>query len=153
VRILLLAVHISAGVLGLGLGAAAMALPKRPGWHTALGRTYQGAVAVMTSSAVALAALAPARLWPLGAVAVATEACALAGWAARRRHRSGWLARHIRWMASSYLSFVTAALVVNWSNPLAWVLPTLIGTPLVVRTVSRHHPGPRAVDPSAVLPR
>lgn len=115
-----------------------MAVPKRAGWHTRLGRTYQGVVAAMTSTAVALAAFAPARLWYLAVIAVATEVAALAGWAERRRHRPGWLPRHIRWMAGSYVSFVTAALVVNWSSPLAWVLPTLVGTPLIALAAGRH---------------
>lgn len=141
VHTVLLGVHITAGTIGLLLGPLALAVPKRAGWHPRLGVAYQGAVAVMTASALSLAALAPSRLWWLGPIAVATEAAALAGWAVRRRHSSGWLGWHIRLMCGSYLSFVTAALVVNWASPLAWVLPTAVGTPLIIRAVKRAtHP-------------
>lgn len=134
---LLLTAHITAGTVGLALGPLVMAASKRAGWHIRLGLTYQVVVATMTLSALGLVALAPARLWGLGLIAAATEAAALAGWVVRRRRRPGWLPRHIRLMCGSYISFVTGALVVNWSNPLAWILPTMIGTPLIIVTVQR----------------
>ncbi len=133
----LLSVHVTAGAVGLMLGPLAMAVPKRAGWHPRLGVAYQGVVAVMTVSALGLVALAPGRLWGLGLIAGATEAAALAGWAVRRRRPSGWLGWHIRLMCGSYLSFVTAALVVNWASPLAWALPAVIGAPLIPRAVKR----------------
>lgn len=149
VHTILLAAHITAGTVGLLLGPLALAVPKRAGWHPLLGVAYQGAVAVLAATALGLVALAPGRLWWLGLIAVATEVAALAGWQARRRHAPGWVGRHIRFMCSSYVSFLTAALVVNWASPLAWVLPTLIGTPLINRAVrraapSRSLPGRRA---------
>ncbi len=151
VHTVLLGVHISAGTIGLLLGPLALVVPKRVGWHPRLGVAYQGAIAVMTVSALGLVALAPGRLWWLGLIAVATEAAALAGWAVRRQHSSGWLGWHIRLMCGSYLSFVTAALVVNWASPLAWVLPTAVGTPLIIRAVQRvTHP---SIRPSTPPPR
>jgi hypothetical protein len=149
VHTVLLGVHITAGTIGLLLGPLALAVPKRVGWHPRLGVAYQCAVAVMTATALGLVALAPGRLWWLGLIAVATEAAALAGWAVRRRHPAGWLGWHIRLMCGSYLSFVTAALVVNWASPLAWVLPTTVGTPLIIRTVQRvAHPSIRSSTPA-----
>jgi hypothetical protein len=132
----LLGVHVAAGITGLLLGPLALVAPKHVR-HARLGVAYQSVVAVMTSSALGLVALAPGRLWALGGIAAATEAAALAGWRVRRRGAPGWLPRHIRLMCGSYLSFVTAALVMNWASPLAWVLPTLIGTPLINRTVQQ----------------
>lgn len=136
-----LAVHIAAGTSGLLIGPLAMVALKRRGWHTRLGWGYQVAVAVMTTSALGLVAMAPARLWGLAPVAIATEVAALLGWAVRRRHAPGWLPMHIRLMCGSYVSFLTAALVVNWSSPLAWVLPTVVGSPLIAMTVSRASGG------------
>lgn len=136
-HMILLGVHITAGTVGLLLGPVALRAPKQAGWHPRVGLAYQGVVAGMTTTALGLVALAPGRLWGLGLIAAATEAAALAGWRVRRRHAPGWLPRHIRLMCGSYLSFVTAALVVNWASPLAWVLPTLIGTPLINRAVTR----------------
>lgn len=145
----LLTAHVAAGTVGLLLGPLALAVPKRAGWHPRLGVAYQGAVAVLAATALGLVALAPGRLWWLGLIATATEAAALAGWQVRRRHAPGWVPLHVRYMCSSYLSFLTAALVVNWGSPLAWVLPTLIGTPLINRAVRRaSHPA----SPSPVRP-
>ncbi|MEZ0163254.1 hypothetical protein AB2L27_00575 [Kineococcus sp. LSe6-4] len=127
----LLATHIAAGCTGLLVGALTLAVRKRRGWHTRCGLAYQGIVAVMRSSAVALALTAPRVLWGLLVIAVTTETAALAGWVVARRRRPGWLPVHISLTAGSYVSFVTAALVVNWSSPLAWVVPTLVGSPLI----------------------
>jgi hypothetical protein len=145
----LLAAHIAAGSAGLLIGPIAMAAPKHRGWHTRAGISYQVAVAMLTVTALGLAFMAPGRLWPLALIAVATEAAALVGWLEQRRRRPGWLPRHVGFMAGSYVSFVTAALVVNWPNPLSWILPSVIGTPLIARAAAHaavpgHQPDPRA---------
>lgn len=133
----LLLVHVIAGIAGLLLGPLALAVPKRAGWHPRLGRVYLVVVAAMTSTAVVLAVLDPARLWWLGLIAAATAVTALLGWRARLRRAPGWVGRHVSLMCGSYVSFVTAALVVNWSGPLTWVLPTLIGSPLIAAASRR----------------
>lgn len=136
-RSVVLAVHVVAGVAGLALGPLAMSAAKGPGRHTRAGTAYQGAVAVVAITALGLAALAWARLWPLALIAVLTEAAALAGWWLARRRVAGWLPWHVRLMCGSYVSLVTALLVVNWGSPLAWVAPTLVGSPLIALAVSR----------------
>jgi hypothetical protein len=135
-REVLLAAHITAGTAGLLIGPIAMATPKRRGWHTRAGIGYQVAVALLTTTAIGLTAFAPGRLWPLALIAVATETAALVGWRAQRRRTPGWLPRHVGFMAGSYVSFVTAALVVNWPNPFSWILPTVVGTPLIARAAA-----------------
>jgi hypothetical protein len=146
IRDALLAVHICAGVGGLLVGPIAMRAPKRRGLHTRAGLAYQVAVAVLAATALGLVVLAPGRLWGLGVIAVATEAAALAGLAVERRRAPGWLSWHIGLMCGSYISFVTAALVVNWASPLAWILPTIVGTPLIAAATAHagRHPVPTA---------
>lgn len=133
----LLFVHVIAGTTGLLLGPLALAVPKRAGWHPWLGRAYLVVVAEMTSTAMALAVLDPTRLWFVGLIAVATAVTALTGWRARVRRAPSWVGRHVSLMCGSYVSFVTAALVVNWSSPLTWILPTLIGSPLIAAASRR----------------
>lgn len=133
-RTLLLLAHIGAGCVGLLIGAAALLARRRRRWHVRFGLAYQAVVALMTSTAVVLAATAVVTPWGLVIIAVATEAAAITGWVVARRRRPGWLPLHISFMAGSYVSFITAALMVNWSSPLAWVLPTLIGSPLIAWT-------------------
>ena len=146
----LLAVHVSSGVTGLALGPIAYLVRRRSGWHRPVGRLYLAVVGAMTSSALGLVAFDPGRLWGLGTIAAATAATAAAGWWVRRRRSRGWLPTHIRLMGGSYLSFVTAALVVSWSSPVAWVLPTLVGAPAITlavqRATRRQPPLPRPGD-------
>lgn len=143
---LLLGFHVAAGVAGLVIGPVAMTARKRRGLHTRAGLAYQAAVALLTTTAVGLAALEWGRLWWLALIAVATEAAALGGWWARRRAFRGWIRWHVQLMAGSYVSFVTAFLVVNWSSPLAWVLPTVVASPLIARASAR---APRSLEPRA----
>lgn len=137
VRALLLVVHVGAGCTGLLVGAAAALVRRRRSWHVPVGRAYQAVVALMTSSAVVLAATAVVTPWGLVVIAVATEAAAVTGWVVARRRRPGWLPVHVSFILGSYVSFVTAALMTNWSSPLAWVLPTLIGSPLIAWAARR----------------
>ncbi|MEX2289828.1 MAG: hypothetical protein WD794_05810 [Mycobacteriales bacterium] len=142
----LLLLHVTAGVTGLLVGPVALVARKQRGrWHGSFGRLYQASVAVLTATTVGLVLAAPTELWWLGVIGAATQVAAATGWWVQHRRRPGWLPRHVRLMCGSYISSVTAAPVVNWSSPLAWVLPTLVGTPaieLAVRRVSRHRPRP-----------
>lgn len=150
-RTFLLVVHISSGSLALLAGPVAMLLPKRPGWHPRLGRAYQVLVALLCASAVGLAVLQPA-LWWLGIIAGVTWAAALAGWQVRRLRRPGWLPWHISLMCGSYVSLVTALLVVNLGlgDAFAWVLPTIAGTPLIARAAYRAAVRGNGVHPVCV---
>jgi hypothetical protein len=152
-RMFLLIVHISSGSLALLAGPVAMLLPKRPGWHPRLGRAYQVLVAVLCASAIGLAVLQPA-LWWLGIIAGITWAAALAGWQVRRLRRPGWLPWHISLMCGSYISLVTALLVVNLglADPFAWVLPSIAGTPLIARAAYRAAVRGNGVPPVRVAP-
>jgi len=140
----LLTVHVIAGTAGLALGPIAMLLPKRRGMHPRVGLVYQAVLAALTVSALGLAMLDFDQLWWLALIAVGTEVAALAGWRAARQRRTGWLPRHVGLMCGSYVSLVTALLVVSWDSPLAWILPTVIGSPLIARArarASRQSPG------------
>ena len=128
----LLSIHVVSGSLALLTGPVALAAPKRHGWHPRAGTWYLALAAVLCASAVGLAILRPA-VWWLGVVAAATLAAALGGRALRRRQRPGWLPGHVALMCGSYLSLLTALLVVNLGlgNPVGWVLPTAVGSPLI----------------------
>jgi len=134
----LLIIHIVSGSLGLLAGPAAMLVPKRRGWHTRLGTTYVTLVAVLCLAAIGLAVLHPADWW-LGLIAAATLAAALAGRELRRRQPPGWLPWHISLMCGSYISLVTALFVVGLGigSPVAWILPSLVGSPLIARQAVR----------------
>jgi hypothetical protein len=137
-RTYLLTVHISSGTLGLLAGPFAMLAPKRPGWHPRIGRIYQLCVALICATAIGLAVMQPA-LWWLGVIAAVTWVAALAGWLVRRGRRPGWLPWHISLMCGSYISLVTALFVVNLGvhAVIAWVVPTVVGSPLIAMAAYR----------------
>lgn len=136
-RTVLLAAHIAAGAVGLVVGPLAMRVPKRRGRHTRLGVAYQLLTTTLCASALGLVVYRP-DVWPLALIAIATEAAALAGWAVRRRAATGWLRLHVSLMCGSYVSFVTAFLVVNFQRSVVpWILPTLVATPLIGRAARR----------------
>jgi hypothetical protein len=146
-RIFLLSVHITSGSLGLLVGPLAMLAPKRPGRHPRLGRAYQLLVALLCLSAGGLIVLEPS-LWPLGLIAALTWAAALGGWWMRRHQPRGWLQWHVSLMCGSYISLVTALFVVNLNGRLvAWLLPTLVGSPLIAWTNIRLARAPAGMVP------
>lgn len=130
----LLSIHVISGSLALLAGPVAMAVPKRRGWHPRAGTWYVALTAVLCMSAIGLAVLRPA-VWWLGIIAVATLAAALAGRQMRRQRPRYWLPWHISLMCGSYISLLTALLVVNLGlgDPIAWILPTIVGSPLIAR--------------------
>lgn len=133
-------IHVTAGVAGLVLGPIAMRAGKRRGPHTRAGEAYHWAFAVLFVSAVVLAISDWSGSGFLAFVAAGSYAFALVGYVAAKRRRPRWVLRHVAGQGGSYIAMTTALLVVNWENltgtagresPLPWVLPTLIGTPLI----------------------
>jgi len=146
----LLVPHVAAGTLGLALGPLAMVLPKRAR-HAVVGRVFVGVTVVMTTTALALALLSLPGNAHLAVIATATLAACVAGLVVRRRRRPGWLRPHVVLMLSSYTSFTTAFLLTVWDSPLAWVLPTVVGSPLIALTVRRLPAAPRRRPSPAVV--
>lgn len=126
-RTLLLVVHVGAGVAGLLAGPPAMAAAFHDRRSTPAGRTYLAAVTVLTATAAGLVVLGPAALWPFLLLAAYTEAAVV------HARRAQPLPRHVRLVCGSYVSLVTALLVVSWGSLLAWIVPTVVGTVLVER--------------------
>lgn len=130
---ILMTVHIAAGAAGLLVGPLAIAAALGGGRRNAAALAYQVAVAVVATTALGFVVLDWRSWWPFVILAVGTEAAVAAGWWARSHRTPGWLGRHVRLICGSYISLVTALLVVSWDSLLAWILPTVIGTVLVER--------------------
>jgi len=82
---------------------------------------------------VALSALDWDRLWWLALVGAFSYAFAALGYLAAKRRWHGWLTAHVSGQGGSYIAMTTALLVVNLgtASPLAWIAPTVIGSPLI----------------------
>lgn len=127
----LLVVHAIAGTLGLVLGPVAAGLSARQRDSHRWTAGYQGAVTLVCVTALGLVALAPETFWWLTFFAVGTQAAIVVA----RRTDSAVL--RTRLLGGSYVSLVTALLVVSWDNPLAWIVPTVLGVGLVERAAAR----------------
>lgn len=128
-----LVLHIAAAVTALVAGPVAMRAPKRRGLHTNAGGVYHWLVLATCVSGATLAALDLERIWWLIPVAAFSYTFALVGYVAARVRWRGWLVAHISGQGGSYIALLTALLVVNAGTdaPLAWILPTAVGSPIV----------------------
>jgi hypothetical protein len=128
-----LTIHASCGSAGLVLGPVAMLSGKRRGTHTRSGEAYHWVFLVLFFSAVALAVLNWDEVWWLAFVGAGSYALALLGYLSAKRRWKGWLRAHVAGQGGSYIAMVTALLVVNigGESALPWIVPTLIGTPII----------------------
>jgi hypothetical protein len=136
----ILAVHIALGATGLVLGAIALLVRKHRGRHTRVGEAYHWIMLSVCVTATVIAVLDWQRLWWFVFIATGSYAFALLGYVAAKRRWPGWLRAHITGQGGSYIAMVTALLVVNWqrltgepgvNSPWAWMLPTVIGSPII----------------------
>ncbi|MGH8539368.1 MAG: DUF2306 domain-containing protein [Stenotrophobium sp.] len=144
-----LAFHIACGVSALILGLVAMRASKRRGLHTNAGEIYHWLMASVFVSACVLAILAWQRLWWFLPIAAGSYAFALLGYLAAKLRWRNWLRYHLIGQGGSYIAMTTAVLVVNvgigawW----AWILPTLIGSPVIAWIVREVAMGRRPKYP------
>jgi len=144
---LVLLVHIPAGLTCVVTGAVALISRKQRGRHPAVGEVYFWAITVVYVPATALAAMhwaESAYLFVLGALAFAFASVAFC---ARKGRWPGWLTVHMVGMSLSYIVLLTAFYVDNgpklplWNKLptiVFWVGPSIIGVPLLTRTLLRH---------------
>ena len=142
----IVAIHVLAGLICTVAGIVAMLTPKCAGRHPSAGTVYYWSLVVFLS----MTALSILR-WPhnthLFVLGILSFGAGVVGRRARRRLWRRWLPVHITGMAVSYILLLTAFYVDNgphlplWRSlpPLAlWVLPSLVGLPLLIWALRRH---------------
>jgi hypothetical protein len=143
----IVACHVAFGLTCVVTGAIAMLSQKRQGRHPLFGTLYfwclSGVFASMTVLSLAHWA-EDGDLFVLGALSFSA---ALTGRFARRHRWPQWIRLHIVGMSLSYILLLTAFYVDNskslplWKDlpPIAfWILPSLVGLPLLVWALLRH---------------
>ena len=140
-----LAVHVIAGLVCVICGAVAALSRKGGARHLRFGRIYIWGLAVVFATMTILAVIRwreNAHLFAIGSLAFAAG---LVGYLNRRRRPY----IHITGMGLSYVALLTGFYVDNGPNlPLwdrlpawsYWVLPSLIGLPLIARAIDAHFP-------------
>lgn len=143
----ILTIHIFSGTLGLMLGPVALLARKRKGRHTNFGEAYHWTMLLVCFTASAVAILQWEKNWYFLFIGLFSYWNAFKGYRAAKKRPPGWLATHIAGMSGSYIALVTAFFVVNVSSVTgihslltltAWILPTLIGVPLISRVQRRY---------------
>jgi hypothetical protein len=143
----IVAVHVAAGVICTVAGIVAMLAPKRSGRHPSAGTVYYWSLVVVFLTMAALSILrwpANTHLFVLG---VLSFSAGVVGRTEQRRLAPVRLRIHVAGMGLSYILLLTAFYVDNgphlpiWRSlpPLAhWVLPSLVGLPILIWAITRH---------------
>jgi hypothetical protein len=141
----LLSIHIAAGAVGLLVGPVAMwqvtrrlAAARSP--ETGADAAYHWLVLAVCLSAAVLVIWFRPELWWLVPVAAFSYALVLLGRFAVARRFRGWTHAYVHGQGGSYIALVTALVVValtvdgpvtGTAQVIPWVLPAVIGTPLI----------------------
>jgi len=141
-----LAMHIACALTAVIAGVLAATAKKRAGRHPRAGRIYLWALGGIFITATIMAATRWREDAHLFAIAVIAFSLGLYGYLARRRHRPGWPAHHGIGMGGSFIALFTGFYVDNgpflplWNHLphwTYWMLPSIIGVPLIWRAVYR----------------
>lgn len=140
-----LAVHVLAGLTAVLTGASAALTRKGSQRHVLSGRWFYRAITVVFATAAVLTAMRWRQDYHLLIIGTVAFGAAVTGVRHRRRHRAGDTG-HILGMGIAYVAMLTAFYVDNgphlplWDRlpPLVfWFLPSVVGTPIIVRAVRR----------------
>lgn len=154
-----LAVHVLAALVAVIAGAVAALTGKGGARHVRFGRRYYRAICVVFVTATILAVMRWREDYHLFLIGAVAFAAASIGFLHRRRRRSGDTP-HIAGMGISYVAMLTAFYVDNgphlplWDRlpPMAfWLLPSLVGGPIVVRALRNARR--QASPPTVPAPR
>ena len=143
----MIAVHVVFGLVCAVAGLVAIVSFKRDGRHPTAGTVYYWSLAGVFVTATALSAVWWSENYHLFVLGSLSFAAVLLGRTAHRSRWNRWLPIHIAGMGTSYVLLMTAFYVDNGRNlplwnqlPQAafWILPSLIGIPLITRQLLRH---------------
>ena len=143
--LVVLAVHVVAGLTAVITGAAAALACKGSPRHIRAGRRYYRTITAVFATATALAAMRWAQDWYLFALGAVAFTAATAGYLHRRYHRPGDTG-HIAGMGIAYTAMLTAFYVDNGPHLPLWdrlptlafsLLPSAIAVPLITRAIIR----------------
>jgi hypothetical protein len=147
-------IHIPLGLACVGAGAMAMLSEKRRGRHSTAGKVYYWCLLALFASATFLSVMRWAENYHLFTLGALSFASACLGRRALQQRWPYWARLHITGMGFSYVLMLIAFYVDNGKQlPLwkdlphftYWLLPLVIGIPLIVRALLWH---PLARKPS-----
>lgn len=144
---LFLITHILTGIICLIIGLFAMSSKKKKGKHTIAGEIYHFSYVFVFVTAIIMSILHWEKSQYLFYIALFSYGLALLGYLAVKKKWKNWLGFHLGGMLGSYIGIVTATLVVNvhripllneFPTLVIWFLPTIIGTPMIVKVGQKY---------------
>lgn len=157
--LVILLVHILAGLTGVVCGATAALTRKGSPAYVRFGRIYGWALVAIIATMAAMAAMRWQDNWHLVPIGLVAGTALAIGWLDRRHTTEGHDRVHLVAMGCSYVALLTGFYVDNgphlplwqylpdWSF---WVLPSLVGLPIIWAAVSRRptpHPATSPPEP------
>lgn len=145
--LIVLSLHILAGLTCAVTGVLAMLSKKQHGFHSKCGNIYYKSLWVVFVTASVMAILKWKEDYYLFILGLISFCTAFIARKAIKNKWSKWSIIHISGMGLSYVFLLTAFYVDNgkflpvWKdfNPLVyWLLPGAIGIPIIIRTLFRH---------------
>ena len=159
--LIILLVHVLLAIICVISGIIAMLAKKQIGIHSKVGNMYYYSIWMVFITASILAALRWREdyyLFILGAIAFSS---AFIGRKALQNRWRKWGIIHIIGMGNSYIFLITAFYVDNgkflpiWKNfhpMIYWLLPAVIGVPLILRTLFTHPLSRKYFEKSSNVP-
>jgi len=141
------ALHVLLALICVVVGFAAMMTNKHSANHPKLGLIYFWLLAAVFATSAVLSLMRWREDYHLFVLGMLSFGSAWLGRAAAARESPRSIRRHLSYMGVSYVLLLTAFYVDNGRNlPIwrdlpsivYWVLPALIGVPLILRTLWRH---------------
>lgn len=145
--LIILSIHILAGLTCAVTGVFAMLSKKQHGFHSKSGNIYYRSLWIVFITASIIAIMRWQEDYYLFILGLISFCAAFIGRSAIKRKWPKWSVMHITGMGLSYIFLLTAFYVDNgkflpvWKDfyPLVyWLLPGAIGIPIIIRTLLRH---------------
>ena len=143
----IIGIHVVAALVCVVAGVVAMFAKKQPGTHPKAGRIYYWFLWVVFITVIIIAIVRWKEDYYLFILGSISFLSAYIGRRALKNKWEKWSIIHISCMGFSYIVLLTAFYVDNgkslpvWENfpPLLyWILPALIGIPIIIITLLRH---------------
>jgi len=143
----IISIHIIAAFICVLSGVIAMFANKQPGIHPKAGSIYFWSLLIVFVTVTVIAIGRWKEDYYLFLLGLISFGLAFIGRIARKKLWQKWSILHISCMGLSYIILITAFYVDNgkflpiWENfpsLVYWVLPSLIGVPIIIRTLFRH---------------
>ena len=147
VFLVILSIHVLAGMTCAFFGLLAMFADKKRGRHTRYGKIYYVSIWVVFLTAAIISTIRFNEDFHLLVVGSVAFLSAFIARMAMKRKWVKWTIVHITGMGISYIFLLTAFYVdngkflpiwKNFSSLVYWLLPAVVGIPIIIRTLLRH---------------